>query len=326
MADITDAPPAAVQTELDALSNMLDGDIPKKRRDNLLIATWNIRAFGGLTRKWAAASSDSPKRDLHALRIISEIVSRFDVVAIQEAKSDLTAVREMIRALGPAGWGMVITDVTWSNKGNDERLAFVYDRRRLEQDGLAAEIVVPTDGKRTESIPLATIEEQFARTPYAVGFKSKQASFVLVTLHILFGDAAADRVPEVESIAEMLSIWAKRKPKNVWDFDFIALGDFNINDRSGTLFKAFTKTGLKPAEDLKDAPRTIFKSSKNKYYDQIAWFHDSRGKSSLTFSASRGGHIDFKSVVYPGMSSSSLSWRVSDHYPLWVEFDTSGIG
>ena len=324
MVDITDAPPASVQTELDALSRMLDGNVPKKRRDNLLIATWNIRAFGGLTRKWAADSRDSPKRDLHALRIITEIVSRFDVVAIQEAKSDLTCVRELVRALGPSNWGMVITDVTWGAAGNSERLAFVYDRRRISQDGLAAEIVVPQDEKWKDTISLSTFNEQFARTPYAVGFKSRTSSFVLVTLHILFGDAAADRVSEVEAIAEMLSIWAKRKPKNVWDFDFIALGDFNINDRAGTLFEAFTKTGLKPAENLKDAPRTIFKSSKNKYYDQIAWFHDSRGKSSLTFGASRGGHIDFQSFVYRGMSSTSLSWRVSDHYPLWVEFDTSG--
>ena len=29
---------------------------------------------------------DSPKRDLHSLLCIAEIVSRFDVVAVQEAK------------------------------------------------------------------------------------------------------------------------------------------------------------------------------------------------------------------------------------------------
>lgn len=48
MVDITDAPPVAVQGELDALSRMLDGDVPAIIPGNLLIATRNIRAFGGL--------------------------------------------------------------------------------------------------------------------------------------------------------------------------------------------------------------------------------------------------------------------------------------
>ena len=147
---------------------------------------------------------------------------------------------------------------------------------------------------------------------------------MLVTLHVIYADRAQARVPELKSIAQMLGNWAKRKPRNVWDSDFIALGDFNINDRKGELYDAFTSTGLRPAEDIEDAPRTIFKSSKDKYYDQIAWFHDSRGKSSLSFRDRKGGYVDFTGVVYPGMSTTSLSWRVSDHYPLWVEFDTTG--
>ena len=59
-------------------------------------------------------------------------------------------------------------------------------------------------------------------------------------------------------------------------------------------------------------------------HHQIAWFRDSRGKSSLSFGDRRGGYVDFTGVVYPGTSTASLSWRVSDHYPLWVEFDTTG--
>ena len=49
MATITDRPPDGVQAELDALKILLDQEIPKKHSNNLLIATWNIRAFGGLT-------------------------------------------------------------------------------------------------------------------------------------------------------------------------------------------------------------------------------------------------------------------------------------
>jgi hypothetical protein len=44
-----------------------------------------------LTEKWRSEEEDSPKRDLFDVRCIAEIVSRFDVVAIQEARGDLSA-------------------------------------------------------------------------------------------------------------------------------------------------------------------------------------------------------------------------------------------
>ena len=85
MPKITDPPPLEIAGELAELRAALDKDIPAKALDhNLLIATWNIRAFGNLTEKWRSGENDSPKRDLHALRCIAEIVSRFDVIALQE--------------------------------------------------------------------------------------------------------------------------------------------------------------------------------------------------------------------------------------------------
>ena len=47
------APPAAVRIERAALANAVDAVVPAKRPDrNLLIGTWNLRAFGGLTKCW----------------------------------------------------------------------------------------------------------------------------------------------------------------------------------------------------------------------------------------------------------------------------------
>ena len=52
MPQITDAPSPHIQTELQTLRAALDRDIPPKALDrNLLLATWNLRAFGGLTEK-----------------------------------------------------------------------------------------------------------------------------------------------------------------------------------------------------------------------------------------------------------------------------------
>ncbi|MDV7403016.1 hypothetical protein RZS08_66950, partial [Arthrospira platensis SPKY1] len=101
-----------VQEELKALRAALDATIPARQMDrNLIIATWNIRAFGDLTRKWAAEDTDTPKRDLHSVLCIAEILSRFDVIAIQEVKSNLRALRDTLKVLGPH-WGFVMTDVT----------------------------------------------------------------------------------------------------------------------------------------------------------------------------------------------------------------------
>jgi hypothetical protein len=40
----------------------------------------------------------------------------------------------------------------------------------------------------------------------------------------------------------------------------------------------------------------------------------------LTLEYLRGGNFDFTPFVYHGLSKTSLSWRIPDHYPLWVEF------
>ena len=44
--------PAQIAAELEELENVLDQSIPAKSLDrNLLVATWNIRAFGNITEE-----------------------------------------------------------------------------------------------------------------------------------------------------------------------------------------------------------------------------------------------------------------------------------
>ena len=84
MPDTTDQPPQEIVNELVGLRAALDDKIPPKILDrNLLIATWNLRAFGDLTEKWQSSESDDPKRDLQSVLCIAEILSRFDVIALQ---------------------------------------------------------------------------------------------------------------------------------------------------------------------------------------------------------------------------------------------------
>jgi hypothetical protein len=78
------------------------------------------------------------------------------------------------------------------------------------------------------------------------------------------------------------------------------------------------------APQLDGLTRTIFDDpvapNRAKHFDQIAWFHDGEAsKLELDYSG-QAGRFDFVPVVLSGMSTTELSWRLSDHYPLWAEF------
>jgi exonuclease III len=316
--------PQPIRNEMEALRESLDGVVPQKRSAdrNLLVGTWNIKAFASLTDdKWTAGSGDSPKRDRRALWAITEIVSRFDVVAIQEIKGDLRALRTMVKTLGP-GWNFIITDVTRGDPGNSERLGFVFDARRVEMSGLAGELVVPEE--QLAVMEPDALQRQFARTPYAVSFRAGSDTFTLVTLHVDYGDSSSERIPELKGIAEWLDNWAGQV--NGYGQNLIALGDFNIDRHNDDLWKAFTSTGLTVPDQLNAVRRSIFATGADpmleKYYDQIAWFESGR-RRKLNMEFVDAGGFDFVPFIYTelGMSKSSLQHRLSDHYPLWTEFN-----
>ena len=119
-------------------------------------------------------------------------------------------------------------------------MAFVFDKRKVDLSGLACELVVPAE--QLTSIGEDALDRQFARTPYAVSFRCGTKTFILTTLHVLYGDRSGDRVPELKAIAQWLADWAR--DINAWDHNLIALGDFNIDRAGDALYKAFTSTGL----------------------------------------------------------------------------------
>lgn len=317
---ITDPPPQAVLDDLAALSNRL-AHLPVKAAGNLLIATWNIRAFGDLTKSWASQEGDSPRRDFHACVLIAEILSRFDVIAVQEVKANLRALRHTLKKMGDR-WGFVLTDVTRGDPGNGERLAFIFDTQRVKLSGLACELVVPEDLDDLLADPANAFQRQFVRTPYAVSFLAGDKTFVLVTLHVNYGDGPADREGELRGIARWLHNWAESMDD--YGQNLICMGDFNIDRQGDPLWQALTSTGLTPPSDLDAVPRTIFEkpgtADLDHFYDQIAWFETVKNKPYLSMQFRRAGGIDFFGAVLPALDKNQLSWRISDHYPLWVEF------
>lgn len=313
-----DPQPQEVKDNLEELLKDLDEKVPPKQLDrNLLIATWNIRGFGDLTRSWISQEGDSPRRDLHSVHCIAEIIRRFDVIAIQEVKSNIRALRDTLKILGNE-WSMILTDVNQGSVGNGERMSYLFDTRRVNLSGLAGELVVPDEWR--SGVSKNVMQEQFVRSPYAVSFRSKHQTFILVTLHVLYGTKASDRVKELKGIAQWLSSWAK--DVNAYHQNLILLGDFNIEARGDLLEQTFLSEGLYVPEGLrsKEVSRSIFNDTK--FYDQIAWFNGSNGQPKLSLEFVRGGSYDFVTTALKnrGLSKQKLSFMISDHYPLWAEF------
>lgn len=308
----TQPPPAEVVTDLARIGAALDAAIPRRRSANLLVGTWNIRACANLTAKWEAAADDSPKRDWHAVTCLAEVIRRFDVVAVQEVRRATSALLAVLEVLGPR-WEVIASDVTEGSAGNGERLSFVYDSSRVRPSGLVGEVVLPptADGPA----------DQFARTPYVASFHRKHVEFVLATVHVLWGKNPADRLPEIIAFAEWMRDWARRKDD--WNQNLLVLGDFNLDRIGDPLFEAFVATGLWPPTELNDVPRTVFDDDRTRhFYDQIAWFSSARGEPLLKGLeyTHRGGAFDFVPHVFDGLTLNQMTWRMSDHYPLWVEF------
>ena len=194
----------------------------------------------------------SPLRNFADIVCIAAVIRRLDVVAIQEVRGNLRALRYLMKVLGE-DWAFIMTDVTKGAAGNDERLAVLFDTTRVKPSGLACELVVPVESDPAKIKPGAS-NRQFARTPYAVSFISSGQTFILVTLHIDYASSPAERVPELQAIAAWLAGWAE----NEYGHNLIALGDFNIDRKDDPLHQAFTSTGLTPAPGLDGLPRTIF--------------------------------------------------------------------
>jgi len=284
--------------------------IPPRRTDhNLVVGTWNLRAFGGIHNSWDE-NPGSPKRNLRALAIIAEVVRRFDVIAVQEIQRDTSGVRMLVNEfLGP-DWGLLLSDVTAGDAGNNERLAYIYDTRRVTPSGLAGEIVLPV-GEGGDPI------RQFDRTPYIVGFKAGAERFALLTVHIRYGRLPADRIPELRNLARYAAQELRERTHfaHAEERNLILLGDFNIDKREGNpLFDAFVETGLWVPAGIRTAVTTY--GSQAKHYDQIAWF---RGDLDLVSQGS-AGVLDFVGAVFPELTPLQMSYRLSDHFPLWVEF------
>src|SRR5215216_6105424 len=318
------------------LREALERQIPRRNiGGTLLLATWNIREF------------DSPsygERKDESLYYIAEIIDHFDLVAIQEIRDNLTALERLMDVLG-GWWKYLLTDVTEGTTGNRERMAFLYDSRKVRFGGLAGEVVIPSgkkdDGRTSES------RRQLARTPFLVGFGIDWFRFTICTTHILYGEADPEDPERLEEIRVLAGFLADRaKEKHAWAKNMILLGDFNVFDTTDATMKAIIDAGFTVPERLQALPSN---APKTKHYDQIAFIAP---ELENHLELSEAGVFDYYEYVYrqedevlyiedmgkayvetkdgekrdeKGRTRYYRDWRtyqVSDHLPMWIELET----
>lgn len=317
------------------LKDRLDDDIPARGLDNLLLATWNIREFD---------SASYGYRTRESLLYIAEIISRFDLVAVQEVREELIGLNLLRHFLG-SWWRYIVTDVTEGKPGNRERTAFLYDSRKITFGGLAGEIVLPPTSLSGGGYAAA---DQIARTPFMVGFRAGWFAFTICTAHILYGTADAadpDRIKEIRALADFLA--ARATEKHAWAPNMIVLGDFNIFSPEDETMEALLDAGFVVPEALRSAPSN---APRTKHYDQIAFITPDVDEQ---LKASRAGVFNYYDTLYreqdeaiyveemgeaynktsegkardaSGKSSYYKTyWRtyqMSDHLPMWIELST----
>jgi len=229
----------------------------KKASESLILGTWNIRNFDDDRFNYGPRLKES-------LHYIAEILSRFDVVAVQEICSDLAPLNRLMGLLGQQ-YDYIMTDVTHSGLGgNKERLGFIYDRNKVGFKGVAGEIVLP-DKMLIGGSP--DKKRQFSRTPFGVEFQAGWFKFLFLTVHIYYGNASktspeyARRVKEIDAVAKYLAKEAKASSSNQ-----ILVGDFNILKPGSAGFNALVKNGFTMVHNRMGSNR-----DQTKFYDQISF-------------------------------------------------------
>lgn len=329
-----------VTTEKAALrKHFKNRGVPLSETNRLLLASWNVANLGAQGRSHGA------------LALVADIMRRFDLIAVQEVNEKFRTFEKVVEKMG-GHFDYVMTDTA----GNSERLAFVYDTRKVAPLNLFGELALrdrefPTrnvtvryrkGGKDLIEVHKKVRFRPFDRNPFIGSFAVGDIDFTLVSTHLYFGkfqdsSKKSDRARYARRVLEIyaLSRWADRRlnRKATYDRHIILMGDMNIPamDPKESTYKALVSFGFKP---LKYVTKTAGSNLGNdKTYDQMVFAPGGIKNRIRDF-----GVFDFDNAVFKGLwdklgrqysgatrvrkFNAHVRHHISDHRPVWVELDT----
>ena len=323
-------------TRLLELKRGLDGSIaPRRSEDNLIIASWNIKEFGHTTQRL-------PESYFY----IAEILSYFDLIAIQEIKSTLEDLQIIIRLLGD-DWGYLVNDITEGTAGNSERSCYIFNKKRVQLAGLAGEVVL------WDKLTQHSTIKQLKRTPYITGFTAGWKTFALLNVHLHPGKSPDDIAFRKEEVSLLLQALAKKRSKNhLWSENIILVGDFNFYNgvaKDSPTIDMIHNAGYREVDSLVGVDTN---ASQTEVYDRLfltrgEYFslgQDTEGKENgdvfnpFQYVFKDGEESIYKKYMkdhYTGTRDMTdpinlkryfkNPWRknqISDHFPVWLELIT----
>jgi endonuclease/exonuclease/phosphatase family metal-dependent hydrolase len=302
-----------VSSQVNALRRYRDSkpgrQIPPRAPDRMLLATWNIANLGVQDR-----SEDDDE-------LIAEILSWFDLVAIQEVNDNLAGLRGIQEKL-PDHYRLLFSDPA----GNDERLTFLYDSRKVRQLEEVGELAIPPSDLRYIKLPgISQLFDGFDRNPYLGLFQAGTFSFQLASVHLYFGSDSKISMNRRALETFAVARWADQRRKSAFSAtrDIIALGDFNLPKASpgDPIFDELTRRGLQLPAHSTQIGSSI---AEDNHYDQIGFFP---GETQEQFTG-RSGVFDFDGALFRTLWETRprqdflayVRYHISDHRPLWAEF------
>ncbi|MCP3880955.1 MAG: hypothetical protein GY701_21545 [Sulfitobacter sp.] len=223
-----------------------DRRIPPPTAGHVLLGSWNIANLGVHKRR----PSDWD--------VIAELLSWFEIVAIQEIADDRSDLEAVLGRL-PGYFSVVFND----RAGNDERAAFVFDTRRVTLGPKIGEVVIVESDRK--HVKLDGIDRKFGgfnRNPYIATFTIENTDLLIANCHLLWGpdDTAAQKKASREKRqleAYAIARWCdlRRNDKHRYTRHILAMGDFNLPqaEPGDPIFDALTKRGLK----IEDVPLVV---------------------------------------------------------------------
>jgi len=250
-------------------------------RETIKIMSFNIQTFG-------VSKMSRPE----VARILADIVSGADIIAVQEVRSANIDPVEQLMALLPETYRYVIGP-RQGRSSSKEQYWVIYDAAKIA--------VLQEDSWPDEN-------DIFERSPYAVYFKTSGTfDFILLNNHIQ--PRAAEK--EIRALPHVVTYYV-----DLWkDPDVLVVGDFNAD---GQYFDSSLLDSIFPVIEYKiiftNEDTTLAKSHNT--YDRFIITN-----SALEDFTGNFGVIRFDEVYnFDGYSISPRN--VSDHYPIWAEFWT----
>lgn len=315
--------------------------VPESRAGRLLLASWNVANLGVQGRTEGALS------------LISHIMKRFDLIAVQEVKDDYRIFEKVVANMG-SSFDYIMTDTA----GNTERLAFVYRTAKVFPNNLFGELaILPRnyprytvrvhwfDGRDNEKVDVFPSHrfEPFDRNPFIGSFRCGKIDFTLANVHLYFGGFQDSKKKEerkkyARRVLEIytLSKWANGrldKKKVTYDKDIVLLGDMNVPamKKTESTYKALKQFKWETIDYSENTAGTNLGNDKT--YDQMAF-----APAGLQRRVTDQGVFDFDNALFRplweklsatrshakavGLFNRHVKHHISDHRPLWVEIDT----